>query len=265
MNEQKAEKLFRAVSDVGDDLIEEAGTVQKRKTAASWRWGAIAACLCIALMGTAAAARFSGVWVTSGSRRDMPGFEIRGGITYYPVDSLSEDIRALDGKSAIKRFENWESVEDFIGMDLMNNPVLTVSPDSYYYRFKRSGLKGNFFVRVSESLECIDALGAYKLGNTFIDMRAFLYTERASGQEDWDELFYGVYFPDQSEIELDMETYTSPSGLVAQIVQTDSNPGDPHITAAFSINGIPFLLFLRNADTETGRDILIQVLDSFQV
>ena len=30
-NEEKAVKLFNGVTDVGDDLIEEAGTVRKRK------------------------------------------------------------------------------------------------------------------------------------------------------------------------------------------------------------------------------------------
>lgn len=58
MNEQKAEKLFNGVTGVGDDLIQEAGVVQmpKRKKTAAWRWGAIAACLCLALAGTAFAA-----------------------------------------------------------------------------------------------------------------------------------------------------------------------------------------------------------------
>lgn len=54
--EEKVVKLFNGVTDVGDDLIEEAGTVQKRKKRIPWRGVAIAACLCLALVGTAFAA-----------------------------------------------------------------------------------------------------------------------------------------------------------------------------------------------------------------
>ena len=42
-NEEKAVKLFNGVTAVGDDLIEEAGTVPKRKKTAVWRWAAFAA------------------------------------------------------------------------------------------------------------------------------------------------------------------------------------------------------------------------------
>lgn len=55
-NKEKAVKLFQGVTDVGDDLIEEAGTVRKRKKMTPWRGAAIAACLCAALLGTATAA-----------------------------------------------------------------------------------------------------------------------------------------------------------------------------------------------------------------
>lgn len=48
----KQERLFRAIGDVGDDLIERAATPMKRNTA--WvRWGALAACL-VLVIGVAA-------------------------------------------------------------------------------------------------------------------------------------------------------------------------------------------------------------------
>lgn len=58
--EEKALKLFQGVTDVGDDLIEEAGMVQrqKRKKTALWRWGLAAACLCLVLAGTAGAGAY---------------------------------------------------------------------------------------------------------------------------------------------------------------------------------------------------------------
>lgn len=48
----KSERLFRAIADVGDDLIERAARPVKRSTA--WvRWGALAACL-VLVIGVAA-------------------------------------------------------------------------------------------------------------------------------------------------------------------------------------------------------------------
>ena len=56
MKDEKAEKLFRGITGVGEDLIEEAEMMQKRKKTTAWRWALVAACLSVALLGTAAAA-----------------------------------------------------------------------------------------------------------------------------------------------------------------------------------------------------------------
>ncbi len=56
MKDEKAEKLFRGITGVGEDLIEEAEMMQKRKKTTAWRWALVAACLSAALLGTAAAA-----------------------------------------------------------------------------------------------------------------------------------------------------------------------------------------------------------------
>ena len=55
-DEEKAVKLFNGVTNVGDDLIEEAEMMQKRKKTTAWRWALVAACLCAVLLGTAGAA-----------------------------------------------------------------------------------------------------------------------------------------------------------------------------------------------------------------
>lgn len=57
MNEQKAVRLFRAIADIGDDLVDDAkAPTENAKTPVWRRWGALAACLClIALAG-------AGVW-----------------------------------------------------------------------------------------------------------------------------------------------------------------------------------------------------------
>lgn len=56
MSEQQVKKLFQGITDIDDDIIEEAQTSPPVKRIPVWRrWGAIAACLClVALVGTLA-------------------------------------------------------------------------------------------------------------------------------------------------------------------------------------------------------------------
>ena len=86
-DEEKVVKLFNGVTDVGDDLIEEAGTVRKHKKMTPWRGAAIAACLCLALVGTAFAA--------SPALRDMLA-EALGGFAPYAQEQKGEAY-VIDG------------------------------------------------------------------------------------------------------------------------------------------------------------------------
>ena len=54
MKEQRAQRLFRSLTHIGDDLIQEAQPVKPQRTL--WlRWGAAAACLCLIAAGGLAA------------------------------------------------------------------------------------------------------------------------------------------------------------------------------------------------------------------
>lgn len=262
-NEEKAVKLFNGVTDVGDDLIEEAGTVQKRKKMTPWRGVAIAACLCLVLLGTGAAARFSGVWMIDGQLENKKGVKLGGGITCYPVDVLSEEVRALDGTYAFKSFKSWENMEKFIGVNLMDNPVLDASPRPKTIHIY-DDVQGRFFARVSALLQTVRAVGFYEIEDVEIEVNAFLYTERATDRLNEDESYMGIYF--QGEPELIQETYTTPNGLEVQIAWTDYTRDRSACVAAFSINGISFsVITLYQGDVETNREVLFQVLDGFQI
>ena len=126
-NEEKAVKLFQGVTDVGDDLIEEAGTVRKRKKMTPWRGAAIAACLCLALVGTAGAvAGVGGVhikWLDGVAMReeDRSGYAVTDeGLTKFPLSCFPEEVLALGKEpnengvnSGKKYFEFWEELEQF--------------------------------------------------------------------------------------------------------------------------------------------------------
>lgn len=127
MKENKARELFRAMADVGDDLIDEAGTVPKRKKMPPWRGAAIAACLCLALLGTAfAAANPQAVaeFIQRLTLRvDGGGYHVGGvPMTKYPLSSFSpallEASQGRDHPVVTRCFSTWDEVRAFVGEEI---------------------------------------------------------------------------------------------------------------------------------------------------
>ncbi len=126
MKENKARELFRAMADVGDDLIDEAGTVPKRKKMPPWRGAAIAACLCLALLGTAAAANPRAVaeFIQRLTLRvDGGGYHVGGvPMTKYPLSSFSpallEASQGRDHPVVTRCFSTWDEVRAFVGEEI---------------------------------------------------------------------------------------------------------------------------------------------------
>ena len=109
------EKIMEAMAHIDPALVEEADRPAPRR--AGWsRPALIAACLCLILAGTAAAAAggagmrvirlFSSEksLVKYGYNDSHSGYEIVGGAAYIPADSLSDEINQLaleDRKSVV--------------------------------------------------------------------------------------------------------------------------------------------------------------------
>lgn len=264
--EEQAVKLFQGVTEVGEDLIEEAGTAPRRKKTAVWRWGAIAACLCLALAGTAAAVQFFGVRIVNG---DDGFIRLQGGVAYRPYDSLSDEIKATEGELVTIPFDSWPEVEEFIGVELMDNPVLDASPAEHYFSVW-DDVSGRFLVSTSVGLYMVRASGCYEIGGVDINVECELFTDRMLARyedhgETWDETFRGYRFPDGTALAQD--AYTASNGLEAQIMEVDRPDGSRDTClAAFSLNGVPFLVRAHSrSGMEEARAALIQVLDGFQV
>lgn len=266
-NEEKAVKLFSGVTGVGDDLIEEAGTVRKRKKITPWRGVAIAACLCLALVGTAAAAQHFGIRIIDGAGADSD-FWLAGGIAYYRVDRLSDEVMALDDPFyAVRAFDSWDEMEEFIGVDIMNNPVLDASPATRFSHEWNDGVnrtEGRFLAVGSAELTSIRAIGCYEIGEANISVEGFLFTDRVTDiQEDWDERFLGYSFPDDAQV--NRESHTTSSGLEVQIIEIGRNSHNEY-KAVFSLSGIPFVVTISSGQSShANHEILLQVLDGFQI
>lgn len=276
--EKYDEREYRAAldglrfSDAGKErimnkLTEQNGqSAEKRRTFRPLRAGLIAACLCLALVGTVFAVRYAGVNVVEG---DNGVTYWQGGIAYYPYDGLSDEIKALDGLQEVekgylvKAVGSWQAAEDFVGVDLMDNPVLDASPATNFSHIYM-GVGGNYLVVTYPDLSCVMVYGCYEIGAANIMVEAHLFTDRqAALEEDWNEQFLGYDFNHIEGTQVVRESYTTPSGLETQILEIARPDKDgASYKAAVSINGIPTVISVTDGDA---RATLLQVLDGFTI
>ena len=264
----KKEQVLELMDAIPHDLIEEADVQApaKRRMPKIARTGLIAACLCLALIGTAAAVHYSNVRIVDG---DNGVTYLKGGIAYYPYDSLSDAIKALDGlrevKSGrlVKGFASWQAAEDFIGVNLMDNPVLDTSLATHYSHIFE-GIMGDYLIVTDPGLSSISVYGCYEIGEANILVQAELFTDHhAAPSEDWDERFLGYDFNHIEGTQVVQDTYTAPNGLDIQILEiTRPDKDGPSYKATLSLNGIPIVI---SVDSGDARAALIQILDGFEI
>ena len=125
----KKEQILDLMNTVPPDLIEEAGiqAPAKRRIPKPLRTGLIAACLCLALLGTAFAANaeavaafISRLTVTVTSAENEAGYTVDGGsMTKYPLSAFSPALLAAsEGRKApvvMLDFDTWDEVRAFLG------------------------------------------------------------------------------------------------------------------------------------------------------
>lgn len=241
-NEEKAVKLFGGVTDVGDDLIEEAGTAQKRKKTASWRWGLVAACLCAVLLGTAFAANPEAVVALINrlsiqfiSGRDLGGYEVRGKIIEYSPEQFSPELLALceatkEPGSIILETGTWEKTRIFVGGNI---PFVEPKGWSGEYRIKifceppESGWKPTLVEAFSVWPGGGEVYTGRSAGTDSVVMRAYTYFPGES-------IF--TFFDSPENGQEHVESYTMPDGTEAEIIMSrDAEDASLAICAGYFI------------------------------
>lgn len=125
----KKEQVLNLMNTIEPDLIEEADlqAPAKRRMPKAVRAGLIAACLCLALLGTAFAANPEAVaalierlTVQISSSETSPGYSVTGGpMTKYPLSAFSPALIAAsegrDGPVVSLTFDAWDDVQAFLG------------------------------------------------------------------------------------------------------------------------------------------------------
>lgn len=242
------EKMMDVMSRIDPALVEEAdaGAIRNRR---GWvRPAAVAACLCLLLAGTVLAVE-SGLLAEFirgdeglGDYSDLVGYEIAG--QYHvttarrvPVESFSQEVRELSDSLSMEDpvgfygFSSWEAAEEFLGMDVMNNPLLdsarmsliAIGEDEGY---GPGGIRANSVVSIHKSSEtgeliCVRVTGNYNVDNRGnVAVTATLVTDRNPYEEGGGTNI--LYSAEQME-NLEFQEYVTASGTAASIV-CDTNP-----------------------------------------
>lgn len=214
------------------------------------------------------------------------------GVFKMPVDNYSQQARdvaaGLDGtRGGDLNFDSWDEAEEFLGIELMNNPVLEdAEPGSLFYGTSDAeradtetachvtlfSMDGVLTAARTEGVYIVDRVKQYEgdilVGSVPVHVYVTVQSYTKHSPIAAHEMFLQLGFP--KDYTFTPETYTTPGGLVANIVGVncfDSTLGGvgTEYVAQFALNGNAVTLrctFL--PDSEYALSTLKQVLDSFK-
>ena len=214
----KKEQVLELMNAIGPDLIEEADiqAPARHRMPKVVRTGLIAACLCLALLGTAfaaanpeaVAALIDRLTVQVAPPGEDPGYSVTGGpMTKYPLNAFSPDLIAAsesrEGPVVILTFDTWDEVQAFLGENIPCSWPKEWDPQRYQVLLFHTG---------SEVLWGIDiySVDISRQAEVYAEIRTELWqSENVSG---------GLGGLDGSTI-TQLDSYPMPNGSVAELVQ----------------------------------------------
>lgn len=280
----KPEPVLTLMSSLDPALIEEADLAlpARRRLPKAARAGLIAACLCLALVGTAAAGVVVG-WIRvsktsflqfehrDGQLRSIAEVQITAdGNTYIPLENFSQQSRdyadSFLSLPRYKGFDSWDEAEEFLGLHIADNAVLDeaqpfTQPDLDYTTMSDFGLPGHtdysrhdrgwtteqshlvgFFGR-TDSPSYIEVTGNYQIGKTGSNDSFQLSVRANMFTQPRDSDEHHYNVGFRGTDEPVTEHYVTPSGLQTVII-TARSPDDSSMAcyASFQLNGAYFYL-----------------------
>lgn len=277
----KKEHIMDAMGCIDPALVAAADERGRSRGRKGWaRYGLIAACLCLALAGTAfAAAQVFSVQVNFQAKDlldipDMEMYTVTGGMAYFPADSFSQEVRELaQADTPAKSFQTWDELERFVGRNLMDNPVLENAEPGVEAKYGRDMEGATHILLAAHSsagkLFHISADDHYMLDDVLLMRSVSLYTDAAQADFEDREPESGWFYDEGDE--LSQEEYTTPNGLTATIVQASGRY--TRYWAHFSINGVRCHISAHYQGTSLGAPdraehtlaVLKQALDGFEL
>ncbi len=231
------EKIMQAMEYIDMDLIAEAAESSKAVRSHHWRKVAvIAACLSLVLAGTVAAVK-SGVrfvfygreaeWMQRMDESLIGGFWLSGA-EVIQKEELSEELRALATENPELRFygfQTWEEMEELIGIDLVNNPLLDQAEKrEMRMSYLEPVVKGYGILDIQQDelgirAVALDAYYEYRPegAKTDYDITLSACLKPEVGTED-DNKFFGGCYTEEQQKRMTIEAYEMANGQTATIV-----------------------------------------------
>ena len=264
----KKEQILDLMNTVPPDLIEEAGipAPAKRPIPKALRSGLIAACLCLALLGTAFAANPEAVaalinrlTVAVTSTEGETGYTVDGGsMTKYPLSAFSPALLAAsegrDTAVVTLNFDTWDEVRAFLGEDIPC--VWPAGEDDSDRRFTVY-----LFHTELEALWGVDVIVTHATDVVHSEIEIQIRTEYWTG----DNAHFGLGSPDGDFAHL--ESYPMANGSTAEVIQYTGPEKYPHANCEgyFMQNGILYRIttYATNPTAGDAESRIHTILDSF--
>lgn len=289
MNKELVHEIVGGIDPAFVEEADEAVREHKKRPPRLGRAGMIAACLCLALAGTGAAAIVNG-WVrlsgvsfvqypqADGSLLSITDVQVAfDGKAYVPWESFSQECRdflgSFHGMPQYKGFDTWDELEEFLGLNIMDNPVLDQAEPVVHDNNSSLGGRtetGSCFVGFTGYIEAprvmlsaLYQLGTDTDGGLSLYIRGDIFTQPLDLEEPL------TSFQTYAGESVETETYVTPSGMQAVISVVHHldafGSNTAFCTAFFQMNDV---LFFLTADRQDGSPeqtaaTVKEILDAF--
>lgn len=225
----KKEQVFELMNAIPPDLVEEADlqTLARRPLPKAVRAGLTAACLCLALVGTAFAANPEAVAalidrlsVNLISTREFSGYSLEGEMVKYPLSEFSPSLKAAsEGREnpaapVSLNFNTWEEVQAFLGEDIPCVWPADWDTDHFQVVLFHTELEVLWGIQI-----CSVDLGRQA------EVNVDIYTEHWT---DRDGIIAGLYDHPENSMEY-LEGYDMANGSTAEIIARTETAQTDHI------------------------------------
>ena len=242
-------------------------TPAKLKHTPLWKAAVAAACILLLIPVTVWAAEtiFGVTLIKHLEGPDFRGVDSIGyaaqveNVENIPITEFSEYLQQLE-ESELAYFDTWEEAEQAIGIDLLDNPILTAED---------TNPMKSFYTGKTPSLACIEAqygtadgqLFSVKLDGQYYRNRVGFWVSAnitADNPQMTEELFqlyhsFGErYYPSSKTDGISVEQYTTENGIPVTIVLPENGYSMPE--AYFSVNNVSYHVDISRYETLTSKE-----------
>lgn len=267
------------------EKMEMIGT--KKRHTPIWKTAAAVVCICLLIPVTVWAAEniFGVTLIEYLKGQDFRGIDSVGyqlqvdNVENIPITEFSQYLQELT-ESELAYFTTWEEAEQAIGIDFLDNPILTdedTNPMKSFYTGKTPRLahiEGRYDV-VEGQLFSVILDAQYYRNRVGFWVHANMTTDNPQMTEELFQIHHGFgkrYYPSSKTDDFTVEQYTTENGIPVTIVWPENGYSMPE--AYFSVNNVSYNVDISRYETYTNKeteemavarvyDLLKEVLEGF--